>query len=136
MVEYKKPLPVITDLSRPYWEAAKKHELRLQRCGKCHKYWYPPSFLCPFCWSRDYEWAKVSGRGKVNSWVVFHRVYYPGFEEEVPYAAVEVQLEEGPRLMTNLVGVRKEDIRIDMPVEVSFDDVTPEVTLPKFRLRR
>lgn len=136
MTEYKKPLPHITALSKPYWDATKKHELRLQRCGKCNRFWYPPSFACPFCWSKEFDWAKLSGRGKVNSWVVFHRAYYEGFQEQVPYNVVEVQLEEGPRLISNLVGVKNEGIRPGMPVEVVFDDVTAEVTLPKFRPRQ
>ncbi|MBI2166254.1 MAG: OB-fold domain-containing protein [Chloroflexi bacterium] len=136
MTEYKKPLPYITDLSKPYWEFAKKHELRMQQCNKCRNFWYPPSFVCPSCWSRDFQWAQLSGRGKVNSWVVFHRAYYPGFQDEVPYNVIEVQLDEGPRLMSNLVGVKNEDIRENMPVEVFFEDVTHEVALPKFRPRR
>ena len=92
--------------------------------------------MCPFCWSRDYEWARVSGRGKVNSWVVFHQLYYEGFKGETPYSVVQVELEEGPRLMSNLVGVKSEEIHMGMAVEVVFDDVTEEVTLPKFRPRR
>ena len=136
MAEYKKPLPVISEINRPYWDAAKRHELRLQKCNGCGKFWTPNGPMCPFCWSRDYEWARVSGRGKVNSWVVFHQLYYEGFKGETPYSVVQVELEEGPRLMSNLVGVKSEEIHMGMAVEVVFDDVTEEVTLPKFRPRR
>ena len=133
--EYKKPLPVISAVNRPYWEAAKEHRLRLQRCPRCDKSWYPFGPLCPECWSRDYEWAELSGRGKVTSWVVFHQIYFEAFRDESPYPVIQVELEEGPRLLSNLVGVKNEDIYIGMPVEVVFDDVTDEVTLPKFRPR-
>ena len=133
MPEYTKPLPVITENNRPFWDAAKRHELSLQKCNNCGKYWYPSGPVCPFCWSRDHEWAKLSGRGKVNSWVIFHQRYFESFSEDIPYNVAQVELEEGPRITTNLVGVKNEDIRMDMPVHVVFDDVTPEVTLPKFR---
>jgi uncharacterized OB-fold protein len=136
MAEYTKPLPVISDINRPYWDAAKKHELRLQRCNKCRKFWYPNSPVCPYCWSREYEWAKLSGRGKVTSWVIFHQLYFEGFRSEAPYNVVQVELEEGPRILSNLVDIKNEEIHIEMPVEVVFEDVTPEVTLPKFRPRR
>lgn len=133
MPEYTKPLPVITENSRPFWDAARRHELSLQRCNSCGKYWYPSGPVCPFCWSRDYEWAKLSGRGKVSSWVVFHQRYLESFSEDIPYNVAQVELEEGPRITTNLVGVKNEDITMDMLVHVVFDDVTPDVTLPKFR---
>ena len=136
MAEYKKPLPVISAINGPYWDAAKRHELRLQKCNGCGRFWYPNGHQCPFCWARDYEWAKVSGRGKVNSWVVFHQFYYEGFKDETPYSVVQVELEEGPRLISSLVGVKREDIHIGMPVEVVFDDVTEEATLPRFRPRK
>ena len=133
MVKYKKPLPVISNINRPFWEATKQHQMRLQQCNKCGRFWYPCGPVCPYCWSRDYKWAKLSGRGKVTSWVVFHHSYFEGFREEIPYNVVQVELEEGPRILANLVGARDEDILMDMPVEAVFDDITPEVTLPRFR---
>ena len=133
MEDYKKPLPIITENNRPFWEATKNHELRLQKCAKCAKFWYPSGPLCPHCWSRDYEWTRVSGRGRVTSWVVFHQVYFDSFREDVPYNVAQVELEEGPRLMSGLVNIKNEEIIMDMPVEVVFEDVTEEVTLHKFR---
>lgn len=133
MTTYKKPLPLISDVNRAFWDAAKRHQLRLQRCAKCSRYWYPPGPVCPFCWSRDFDWSEVSGRGKVTSWVVFHQLYYEGFKDDIPYNVAQVELAEGPRLIANLVDVRNEDIRMDMPVEVIFEDVTADVTLPQFR---
>lgn len=131
MTTYTKPLPVISSLNRPYWEALKRHELRLQRCTDCGQIWYPPAPFCPACWCDAVTWQRLSGRGTVNSWVVFHQAYFSSFQ--VPYNVAEVELEEGPRLLTNLVEVDPAAIRIGMPVEVVFEDVTAEITLAKFR---
>jgi uncharacterized OB-fold protein len=133
--DYTKPLPVISGINEPYWEAAKRHELRLQQCRRCVKFWYPFGPVCPHCWSREYDWNRLSGRGKVTSWVVFHQLYFEGFKDELPYNVVQVELDEGPRLLSNLVGVKNDEISIGMPVEITFDDVTDEVTLPKFQPR-
>jgi uncharacterized OB-fold protein len=133
MGEYTKPLPAISSLNRPYWEGLRRRELALQRCVACTKFWYPPAPCCPFCWSRDWSWQKLSGRGRVNSWVAFHRAYFPSFVPDVPYNVAEVELDEGPRLLTNLLEIDIAEIRVGMPVEVVFVDVTEEVTLAKFR---
>lgn len=133
--KYQKPLPYISEVSRPYWDAAKRHELVIQRCQGCGHYRYPAGDTCPRCLSDRLVWVKVSGRGTIYSWVVFHQVYHQAFANEVPYAVVVVELEEGVRLVTNLVDCKTEDIEIGMPVEVAFDDVTEEITLPKFRPR-
>jgi uncharacterized protein len=131
--EYNKPLPAITSLNQPYWEGLKNRKLRLQQCDECGRIWYPPSPLCPGCWSRKFTWTRLSGRGHVNSWVVFHQSYFRGYDDELPYNVAEVQLDEGPRLLTNLVDIANDRIRAGMPVEIVFDDVTPEITLAKFR---
>ena len=131
--KYSKPVPGIDDVNRPYWEAAKRHELIIQKCRECGHYRYPPGIICPHCVSDDLEWAKVSGRGTIFTWTVFHKVYHPGFTGEVPYAVVAVELEEGPRVTSNLVDCALENITIGMPVEVVFEDITQELSLPKFR---
>jgi len=130
---YTKPLPRPTKLSRPFWEGAKRHELLLLNCNACARIWFPPSSRCPNCLSTDVAWKPASGRGKVWSWIVMWQRYFPAFDADLPYNVAYVQLDEGPKLMTNLVGVAPEDIRCDMPVEVVFDDVTEEFSLPKFR---
>jgi uncharacterized OB-fold protein len=136
MAEYKKPLPATSSLNQPYWDGLQRHELKLQRCNDCGKVWYPPAPFCPVCWSRNATWQKLSGRGKVNSWVIFHQAYFSSLKDDIPYNVAEVELEEGPRLLTNLVGVDNTDIELGMPVEVVFDHVTEEVTLAKFRPTR
>ncbi len=130
---YAKPLPAISSLSQPYWDGLRRHELRLQRCDGCAATWYPPAPLCPRCWSRKYSWAKLSGRGRVNSWLVFHQAHFRGFENEVPYNVAEVELDAGPRLLTNLVEIANEEIRAGMAVEIVFEEATAEVALAKFR---
>ena len=133
MPSYNKPLPRIGVASQPYWEAAKRHELRLQKCKSCGKMFYPIAPHCLHCWSEDFEWAKLSGRGKVNAFTIYHQAFHEGYVKDVPYNVVEVELEEGPRLVSNLVGVDNKDIRVGMRVQVHFDDVTSDVTLVKFK---
>ena len=128
-----KPLPSISDFNRPFWEAAKRHELRLQCCKSCGKFWAPNGPVCPHCFSEDYEWKRLSGRGRIATWVVFHKLYHPGFADELPYNVAFVEVDEGPRIVSNIVGVKNEGLRIGMPVEVVFEDVTTDITLPKFR---
>jgi uncharacterized protein len=130
---YEKPLPALSSLNQPYWEGLKRRELRMQQCGACGRFWFPPSPLCPQCWSRNFTWTLLSGRGKVNSWVVFHQAYFKAYEHDLPYNVAEVELDEGPRILTNLVGIANDAIRAGMPVEVVFEDVTGEITLAKFQ---
>ena len=133
MSEYQKPLPEITDENRPFWEAARRNELIMQKCLDCGRYRYPPAPICPHCLSMEAEWAKVSGRGRVYTWTIFHQVYHPAFKDEVPYNVAVVKLDEGPQLISTVVDCDNEDLYLDMPVEVVFDEVTEEVTLPRFR---
>jgi uncharacterized OB-fold protein len=135
VTEYAKPLPVPSPESEPFWEACRRHELVLQRCSGCGSFWFPPGAICPRCHSESWNWAPTSGLGIVYSFAVVHRVYHPGFADTVPYVVGVVELQEGPRLPTAIVGAPIGDIRCDMPVEVVFEDVTEDVTLPKFRPR-
>lgn len=134
---YTKPLPRPNRLSKPYWDAAREHKLVVLHCkdGYCNTKWMPPSDRCPTCLKTDIEWIPASGRGKIWSWVIFHQPYIDGFKGDLPYNVAYVELEEGPlcRLVTNLVECDPKTLKCDMPVEVVFDDVTPEITLPKFR---
>jgi hypothetical protein len=131
----QKPLPEITPEMAPFWEAARRHELVVQRCKGCGAYRFPARELCSRCLSRDSAWERVSGRGTLFSFAVMHQASHPGFAAEVPYAVVTVELDEGARLLSNVVGCAPNDLRIGMPLEVVFEDVTPEVTVPKFQAR-
>ena len=129
----RKPKPRPAPESLPYWQAAKEHRLALPKCEDCSQFWFPPSRTCPHCLSTNFSFQNVSGRGKVFSFVTFHRVYRPAFAEDVPYVVALVELEEGPRVLTNILGVTHEDVRCEMPVEVVFDDYDEDVSIPKFR---
>jgi uncharacterized OB-fold protein len=129
--EYGKPLPHPSPTSGPFWEAARRHELTLQQCGACGKFIYYPRPLCPHCFSDRLEWKKVSGRGTVYSYTVARYSPTPAFKE-VPFVLAIVELDEGPRMTTNVVAP-PEQVRIGMPVTVAFEDVTPECTLVKFK---
>ena len=132
-MSYRKPLPRIDEESRGYWEALARHELYLQRCRDCGTKRFPPRAVCPACLSSASAWVRASGRGTVYTFTVTHQNQAPGFREEVPYVLAVVELAEGPRLMTNIVGCAPDAVRIGMPVEVVFEVVTPEITLAKFR---
>lgn len=127
-----KPVPTITPELRPFFEAAKQHRLVVQRCERCGLHRFPPRELCSGCLSREASWVPVSGRGEVFSFNVMHQVYHPGFAAEVPYAVVQIKLVEGVKMISNLVGIAPHDIRIGMPVEVVFEQISDEITLPKF----
>lgn len=133
MEVYSKPLPAVSELNRPFWEALKNRMVLLPKCNACGVVWHPPSPFCPDCWSKDFTWKRLSGKGRVNSWVVFHQAYFSSLKDDIPYNVAEVELDEGPRLLTNLVDVSNDKIEAGMVVEIVFDDVTENVTLAKFR---
>jgi uncharacterized OB-fold protein len=134
MPDYAGPLPTPTPETRPFWEALGRHELQLQRCRGCGSWIFYPRATCPSCLGPDLEWRRASGRGTLHTFTVVHRGQ-KGFPLGPPYVLAIVELAEGPRLMSNLVGIEPDPatIRIGMPVEVVFDDVTASVTLPRFR---
>ena len=135
VAQYAKPLPnpLQPDTSRPFWDGAKRHELMLPRCQRCDRPFFYPREVCPVCLSSDIDWIRASGRGRLHSFTVIHQPANPAFAPDVPYIYAMIQLEEGPRMISNLVECAPEDARVDMPVVAMFDDVTPEVTLVKFR---
>ena len=128
-----KPLPQVSPEMAPFFEAARRHELVVQRCARCGALRFPARSICSACLGRDATWVPVSGRGQVFSFAVMHQANHPSFAAEVPYAVIVVQLDEGVRLLSNLVDCEVAGIRIGLPVEVVFDDVTPDVSLPRFR---
>jgi uncharacterized OB-fold protein len=127
------PRPELKSLTAPYWEAAKRHELIMQRCTACAGWIFYPREQCPVCFSQKLEWAPVSGRGRVYTFTIVHQPAHPGFQGETPYTYAIVQLDEGVRVPTNIVGCAPEDVRVDMPVVAVFDDVSPEWTLVMFK---
>lgn len=133
MAEYAKPLPDLTSDNRPFWDACREGRLSMQRCSHCGHIRYPVAPLCPQCLSEHTEWLTMNGGGEVMARLVFHHVYHKAFAAEVPYNVVLVQLDEGPRMFSNVVGVPNEQVQVGMRVRATFDPVTPEVTIPRFR---
>lgn len=126
-----KPLPSIDSISKPFWDAAAEHVLRIQRCTGCGRWQHTPVVCCPVC-SGELDWAEASGRGTVHTFTIIRQVYHPAFTDEVPYNVAVVELEEGPFMVTNVVGCDENGLRIDMPVEVTFEDVADGMSIPKF----
>jgi uncharacterized OB-fold protein len=126
-----KPQPRPTPESAPFWDGAKAHKLLLPRCNACGTFWFPPSRRCVHCLSPDFGWRESAGEGRIYSFVVFHRVYHPAYESDVPYTVAIVELDEGPRLLANVVGTQPDDVRCDMRVRVVFEE-RGEHTIPQF----
>lgn len=136
MAEYAKPLPIADAESRPFWEGCGEHRLLAQRCRQCGHWRWPPRGVCPDCYSWEADWQPLTGRGKVNTYVVAHRAFHPGFTGEVPYVIAHVTLDgtdDRVTIVSNLIDCLWENVKVGMPVEVVFEDATQELTLPKFR---
>jgi uncharacterized OB-fold protein len=133
---YDKPLPTVTTLTKPFWEYCAKHQLRMQFCTNCSEWiWYPKAW-CPSCGKRSgIEWREVSGKGKLYSFTIIRQVIdnSPAFNSEIPFVIGLVELEEGPRIYSDVTGSKPEEVAIGDEVVVYFEDVAPEISLPKFR---
>jgi uncharacterized OB-fold protein len=126
-------LPSIDEGTAPWWEATREGKLLIKRCADCGKPHFYPRPFCPHCWSENVAWEEASGKATLYTWSVVYSNDLPPFPDKVPYAAAIVDLDEGPRMMTRVVGAEFEDLRVGMPLEVTFEQETDEVTLPVFR---
>ena len=126
-------LPTPDAETQPWWDAARDGKLLIKRCGACGKAFFYPRLFCPACWSNDVEWEEASGRAVLYTYSVVHRNDLPPFPDRVPYVAAVVDLEEGPRMMTNVVGCDPDDVAVGMALTVEFRRETDEVTAPVFR---
>jgi uncharacterized OB-fold protein len=129
---YDKPLPAMSGLTKEFYDWCRRGELRFQRCSRCHAWRHVPRELCADCGSWEWTWEPSSGRGRVFTWTVVVRAMHPAFQHEAPYAVAVVELEEGVRIVSQVIDCPPEELEIDLPVAVRFQDVTPEVTLPVF----
>jgi uncharacterized OB-fold protein len=131
---YSGPIPKPTPETKPFWDAAKQRKLLIQRCDDCGGHYFYARPLCPLCLSRSVKWVEASGRGRLHTFVVNQRGPR-GFPAEGPFVVGIVELEEGVRMMSNIVGVDPDpkNLRCEMPVEVVFEDITDDITLPKFK---
>ena len=129
------PRPIPDFDAQEFWDGCNHDELRMQRCTDCKKFRWLPRPMCPSCNSLNREWVKVSGKGKVFSWTIITHPNHPAALEKVPYNVAQVQLDEDPSLVlvTNLVNIKNEDIRMDLPVQVVFEEHEPGVKLAKFQ---
>ena len=125
------PLPEPTPLSQPYWDALKDGRLTFQRCRKCNHAWLPPRAECPQCLAAEWDWTEASGKGRVISWVIYHHAYHEVFKQRLPYNVTLVELDEGPRLITNIVN--PEGIAAERPVTLKIED-EHGVALARFAL--
>jgi uncharacterized protein len=126
-------LAEVTSVNEPFFEGARRGELTLQRCDYCLQFRYPPSSRCPSCLSAASSWARMSGTGTLFSWIVMHRRYLAGFDDALPYPVGLVALDEGPLVLTRLLG-DPASIQCDQRVEVEFEDLSAEISVPVFRV--
>ena len=129
-------LPIIDAESAPFWAAAKERAFLIRHCGACGRNHFYPRHSCPHCWSEQCEWRRASGRGRIYSYTVIHHNDVPPFHEQVPYIVALIDLEEGVRVTSNIVECTPEVVHVGLPVEVVYERVSDEVTLPRFRPRR
>jgi uncharacterized OB-fold protein len=127
-----RPVPRPTELSKPFWDAARRHELRIQQCTSCGRHVFYPRLSCPHCGARALEWVPVSGNATVYSYTVARRATHPAFADRVPYVIAIVELDEGPRMTTNVVGCAPDDVKIGMRVRATFEDMDDDIALVNF----
>ena len=127
------PLPIPSRDNGEFYEAARRGELRLQRCSACKRFRHYPRPVCPECLSREFTWERASGRGRVYTWTIVRGPTLPAFQDQLPYNVVDVLLDEGVHFVSQVLDCPPEEIRADMPVEAVFVPVSENVTLVKFR---
>ncbi len=134
--DYDKPVPrqLSPELTQPFWDAAKRHELIIPRCRKCGSYFWFPREMSPFCLEQYWECTQASGNARLHTFTVVRQPQNPSFQEDTPYAYAMVELVEGVRMISNITNCDIPDgLEVDMPLVVDFDDVTDDWTLVKFK---
>ena len=132
----KKPLPEVTPVNQPFWDGAKAGKLMMQKCANCSTWVFPPRPVCGDCASEKLDWVEVSGKGKIFCFTIIREVVgtaLRGFGPDIPYVTAWVDLDDGPRLCSNVIGCPIEQVKIDMPVVTVFEDTGDGITLPKFK---
>jgi len=129
----KKPVPVVNPWARPFWEACREKRLTIQECKECGKHVFYPRIACPHCFSDRLDWVEASGKGTVYTYSVVVSNAPSAFIKDMPYVIAVIRLEEGVQMLSNVVECKPEDVRCDMPVEVTFEKLDEQFTLPKFK---
>jgi uncharacterized OB-fold protein len=127
-----KPLPEVTPLTKPYWDAIQERRLVMQRCRACNETIFFPKLWCPKCWSRELEWKPVSGRGTVLTYSVVHQELRPSYRSSMPYVVAIVKLTEGPQMMCNVINCSPGTVRVGLPVKVAFEERSGGFLVPQF----
>ena len=131
-MEYNKPLPRPNFDNEQFWDSCKEHRLKFQKCLDCGYVRWPAALICQKCHSDKHEWIEVSGNGKVYTYAVYRQAFHPSFENEIPYVTASIELEEGPRMLSNIVNCPPEKVYCGMEVQVVWEDINPDYSLPKF----
>ncbi|PKN44219.1 MAG: hypothetical protein CVU59_12210 [Deltaproteobacteria bacterium HGW-Deltaproteobacteria-17] len=129
----QKPKPVVNSWSRPFWDGTRQGRLLIQKCESCGQHIFYPRLSCPSCFSEKLDWVEASGRGSIYSYTVVHNNAPSAFAADIPYVVAVIRLEEGVQMLSNIVECDHEKLVCDMPVEVVFETLDEEFTLPKFR---
>jgi uncharacterized protein len=132
----KKPAPVVNPWAKPFWDACREKRLMLQKCKECEKHVFYPRIACPHCFSDHLDWVEASGRGTIYTYSVVVSNAPSAFIKDMPYVIAVIRLEEGVQMLSNIVGCDPQEVRCDMPVEVTFEKLDEQFTLPKFKPAR
>jgi hypothetical protein len=125
-------VPKPDSLTQPYWDGARARTLLLQRCRQCAHSWHPPLPICPECHAKDYEWHPSSGKGVVYSCTIVEHAAHVASDGRTPYLVALVTLVEGPRVVSNILNCEMSDVKIGMPVSLTFQEIAPDIVLPQF----
>ncbi len=123
-------LPSPNEDTKPFWESLKQHRLVLQKCAQCGAVRHYPRPVCPHCHAMEADWVEASGQGRIHSWTISHHAFHPSFKEQLPLLLGIIDLDEGVRLNCRLRDVAEDEIAIGLAVEIGFEDIDDEVTLP------
>jgi len=134
MVTGNKPVPDVNPCAQPFWDATRQEKLTLQKCEECGAVIFYPRLVCPDCHSDKLGWVDASGKGEIYSYTVVHNNSPSFFMDDMPYIVAIIKLEEGVQMLSNVVGCDPDQVKCDMPVEVVFEKLNDEFTLPKFKL--
>lgn len=128
-----KPVPVVNTWAKPFWDAAQQERLIIQKCNSCGEHVFYPRIACPHCSADELEWVEVSGKGTVYSFTVVEANAPSAFLGDMPYVVAVIRLQEGVQMLSNVIGCDPHSVVCDMPVEVTFEKLSDEFTLPKFK---
>jgi uncharacterized protein len=128
-----KPIPIPDEISAPFFDGAREGRLMLQHCPSCAGWSFPVRERCPHCFAAGLQWRQASGRGTLYTFAIMHQVMNPGFAASVPYNVCQIDLEEGVRMIANVIGISNDALRIGMKLEAVFEDLGETIHVPKFR---